>query len=258
MAEASGLPDYDDPKSTAFAHPAHAKLEVERKNLSDPRWFRVHPKLAWGFLGARLKQCRTARPHGGFAVIARWIESVRDGAFVVTSSADGQFQRASFFSDRIVECRGAIEWLQCTQQCGDVFPGGLIDVEIDDETGFAKDPLPTCPRCGSLARPNILLPDDKGWDSAREAMQEERLDTWLGGLREQRDRKVVVLECGAKPRDPSGLRARSERAAAAMGGTLVRIAEEQATASPPHIAIEMPIVDALVAIDTALARITRR
>jgi hypothetical protein len=191
-------------------------------------------------------------------VIARWIESVRDGAFVVTSNADGQFQRASFYADRIVECCGAIEWLQCTQQCGDVFPGGLVDVEIDDETGFAKDPLPVCPRCGSLARPNILLPDDKGWDGAREAMQEERLDTWLGGLRDQRDRKVVVLECGAKLRDAAGLRARSERAAAALNGTLVRITESNATATSPHVAIEMPIVEALAAIDTALARITRR
>lgn len=258
MAECSGLPDYEGPASTAVAHPAHAKLDIDLKNLSDPRWFRVHPALAWGFFGARLKQYRLASPHPGYTSLARWNEECRDGAFVVTSTPDGQFQRAYFFADRIVECEGAMEWLQCTQRCGAPFPGGLIDVAVDDETGYAKKPLPTCPQCGSLARPNVALMDDKEWDATRTHEQEDRLNTWVAGLREQRDRKLVIVECGAPPNDRAGLRARGERLLSAMGGTLIRIDARDAKLASPNVGVGLAPAEALTAIDAAVARLTRR
>lgn len=215
--------------------------------FDDARLFKKSAKRAWGFFAMRRQNTRMARPNAGFGVLARWADGMKHGVFVFTSNPDGQFQRAYFFADRIVECRGAVEWMQCTQRCGDVFPGGLIDIALDAK-GYATDPLPTCPRCGSLARPNIAIGEDKDWDSSRTHEQEDRLNTWLAELRAMKDKKLVVIECGASG-NPD-VRARGDRVAAALGGTLVRIDPHEAAGG-----IRMGIVEALGAIDSALARL---
>jgi NAD-dependent SIR2 family protein deacetylase len=257
MSELAGLVDWSHPPAGAYAHPAHAKLPFGTRDLAHARWFSVDPALAWGFHASRLRTYRITRAHEAHHTLARWADGVRDGAFVVTSNVDGLFQRARFLPHRIVETQGAMEWLQCMTLCCEPFPGGTLDVEIDDETGFAVPALPMCPRCGSLARPNVALPEDKEWDPARAHEQEERLNLWLGELRGQRDRKLVVVECGVAPEDV-GMRARGERMVAAMGGTLVRIDERDAHVKAPNVGIEMPPGEAIAAIDVGIARLTRR
>jgi NAD-dependent SIR2 family protein deacetylase len=257
MSTASGLVDYADPSNAVWPHAAQTKLEMAPSALGDARWFRVHPGLAWGFAAARLERYRVARPHPGFAAVLRWTEAARDGAFVFTSQPDGQFQRARFFADRIVEARGTLEWLQCTAGasggCGEPFPGGLLDVPIDDATGFAEPPFPVCPRCGKIARPNVLLSeDDREWNPWRANEQEDRMNSWLAELRGRPGRKVVVVELGAA-RDAL-VQKRGERVAAAMGGTLVRIG----AGVKGDVAVPMEIREGILAVDRELARLTRR
>ena len=55
-------------------------------------------------------------------------------------------------------------------------------------------PLPSCPRCGGLARPNILMFGDWGWDSVAVRDQQRRLQSWLASVAGAR---IVVVECGA-------------------------------------------------------------
>jgi hypothetical protein len=40
-------------------------------------------------------------------------------------------------------------------------------VAVDPTTFRARPPPPCCPRCGALARPNILMFGDGGWEAAR-------------------------------------------------------------------------------------------
>lgn len=64
--------------------------------------------------------------------------------------------------------------------------------EVNDETGLLESLPPTCPACGSLARPNILMFGDDGWASSRSEMQQAKLDYWLGKIE-----RPVVIELGA-------------------------------------------------------------
>ena len=76
------------------------------------------------------------------------------GAFVFTSNVDGQFQRAGFDADRVVEARGSIHHLQCLSHCGiGIFSADPYAVDADPGTMRAVGSLPSCPRCGALPGP---------------------------------------------------------------------------------------------------------
>jgi hypothetical protein len=52
---------------------------------------------------------------------------------------------------------GSIHRLQCLAGCGaPVWSADGTDVAVDPATMRARPPLPTCPRCDALARPNIM------------------------------------------------------------------------------------------------------
>ena len=141
-----------------------------------------------------------------------WIEA----AFVFTSNVDGHFQRAGFAPERIVEVHGSFDGMQCTSECGvGIFPGGSVEVEIDVESMRAILPLPACTRCGALARPNILMFGDWGWDSARTETQMRRMAAWLDSLDNAR---LVVVECGAGRAIPT-VRVTCENITRQCGGT---------------------------------------
>src|SRR5262249_33480356 len=60
--------------------------------------------------------------------------------------------------ERIVEAHGAIDWMQCTEECGaGLFSADDVTVTVEEATMRAGEPLPACPKCGVLAQPNILM-----------------------------------------------------------------------------------------------------
>jgi NAD-dependent SIR2 family protein deacetylase len=219
MGVDSGLPDFRGNEGFWRAYPPYAKLGLSFAELANPRWFRTDPAFAWGFYGHRLNLYRTTVPHGGFAILKRWMET-RSG-FVFTSNVDGQFQRAGFDADRVHECHGAIDWLQCTRGCTGLFSAGGFEVKVDPETFRAEGPLPACPTCGALARPNVLMFGDGEWDAARSDEQEIRFGAWLHEL-ERKGHALAVVECGAGTAIPT-VRMTSERVARTLRGTLIRI-----------------------------------
>jgi NAD-dependent SIR2 family protein deacetylase len=234
MGVDSGLPDFRGPEGFWRAYPAYARLGLRFEALANPRWFDDDPELAWGFYGHRLMLYRRTRPHAGFAALLGLAARVRHGAFVYTSNVDGHFQRAGFADERIVEIHGAIDWLQCRARCGPAWaaPASLA-VAVDEASGRARPPLPSCPRCGALARPNILMFGDGDWDETRTAAQEARLGTWLRGLG---DARLVVIECGAGTAIPS-VRWFCERLVRARGAALVRVNLREADVPDGHIGI---------------------
>jgi NAD-dependent SIR2 family protein deacetylase len=128
----------------------------------------------WGFYGHRLNFYRATGPHAGFLALLRLTARPSLGAFVFTSNVDCQFQRAGFDGDRIVECHGAIETWQCTRDCGvGLYPAPPDQVmEVDPSSFRALGPLPSCPACGAMARPNVQMFGDVGWQESRTSAQE--------------------------------------------------------------------------------------
>jgi hypothetical protein len=103
-----------------------------------------------------------------------------------------------------VECHGSINYLQPFDNRLDkhVWPAAetLKDLRVNADTFLAEGELPTCPpeagsAAGSLARPNILMFGDWGWDESRTAAQEASLHNFLEAL--PREARLVVVEVGA-------------------------------------------------------------
>lgn len=246
MGVDSGLPDFRGPQGFWKAYPAYEKLGLNFSALANPCWFAQDPELAWGFYGHRLNLYRKTTPHAGFANLKRWGRQRKHGYFVFTSNVDGQFQRAQFELDRIYEVHGAIDWMQCTRDCGiGLFESGRDPITVDETTMRARAPLPACPECGALARPNILMFGDYAWDERRTAEQRTRLQAWFDSLRGAR---LAVVECGAGKGIPT-VRHFCEHVIAQFGGTLIRINVRESDVASGHIGLPMGALAALEQID---------
>lgn len=189
----SGLPDFRGDNGFWKAYPALGKLGMQFSEVASPAAFESMLETAWGFYGQRLQLYRETIPHQGFKCLLDLANQMPNGAFVFTSNVDGQFQKAGFGTGRIVECHGSIHHLQCSQRCGEpVWSAEVFIPEIDAVNCKLLSAFPTCPRCGGIARPNILMFGDWHWDEIRTEMQSSRLNAW-----QARAKRPVVIEIGA-------------------------------------------------------------
>jgi len=238
MGVDSGLPDFRGDEGFWKAYPPMAKLGISFIEMANPRWFRADPELAWGFYGHRLNLYRNTRPHSGFDRLLDVAEEMPGGYFVFTSNVDGQFQKADFDAERIEECHGSINHLQCAEGCCDaIWSADITDVAVDSESFRAAPPLPRCSHCGGLARPNILMFGDRGWLSHRTDSQGRRLSIWLNSLLAGR-MKLAIVETGAGRAVPT-VRFHSEQAAGNYQGRLIRINPRDSEVPSGHISIPL-------------------
>jgi NAD-dependent SIR2 family protein deacetylase len=243
MGVDSDLPDFRGPEGFWKAYPAFRGRQFHE--MSTPHWFRTDPALAWGFFGHRLNLYRAAVPHDGFHILRKWMASAPRGGFVFTSNVDGQFRKAGFAEDSLLECHGSIHYLQCTAECGaPIFPTDGFAVDVDDATIRARSELPHCLCCGSLARPNVLMFNDWDWDSARTMEQSSRYARWLQSIQGKR---VVAIEIGAGLAIPT-VRHECERRAE----LLLRINPRECAVSGNGIGLPLGAREALVEIDRLL------
>jgi NAD-dependent SIR2 family protein deacetylase len=247
MGVDSGLPDFRGDAGFWRAYPPFAERGLRFVDLANPRWFGDDPELAWGFYGHRLNLYRATAPHRGFAILLEWARAKPHGAFVFTSNVDGQFQRAGFDPLRVVECHGAIETSQCAAPCGPALWASSARVGVDPKTFRAAPPLPVCPRCGDVARPNVLMFGDDGWIARRTDEQHARLRAWLRGVEGARAR-LVVLELGAGTAVPT-VRLTSESLARRLGGTLIRVNPREPEVPAAGIGLSMGAREAIQAIE---------
>lgn len=241
MGVDSGLPDFRGPEGFWRAYPALGRAGLRFEEVASPRSFAADPRLGWGFYGHRLLLYRRTEPHPGFAVLREMGERMPHGAAVFTSNVDGQFQRAGFDVSRIAECHGSIHRLQCATPCADaVWPADELQPEVDEERCLLRSALPACPRCGHLARPNILMFGDPGWVSAPADAQLRRVGAWC----EQVGRRLLAIELGAGTAIPSARRYGETRAA-----TLIRInPREPAVVRPRDVGLPLAAAAALSAL----------
>lgn len=189
----SGLPDFRGDRGFWNAYPALGALGMPFTSVANPKAFKSMPALAWGFYGHRLKLYRDTAPHAGFTSLLELAHQMPHGAFVFTSNVDGHFQQAGFAPEHVAECHGSIHYLQCLDRCGEpTWSADQFEPVVDAHSCTLLSTLPTCPGCGGLARPNIMMFGDWDWDASRATQNEARLNAWF--LRLQRP---VVVEIGA-------------------------------------------------------------
>ena len=250
MGVDSGLPDFRGDEGFWKAYPPLARLGISFVEMANPSWFKRDPELAWGFYGHRLNLYRATEPHAGFGILRRWSARMAGGCFVFTSNVDGQFQRAGFTDDAVLECHGSIHHLQCTTPCSEgIRSADDLDIRVDEKSFRAVGPLPECPACGSLARPNVLMFNDWSWVPHRCSAQEARFQQWISATAGTR---LAVVELGAGTAVPT-VRITSERLAGRSTSTLIRINPREPQVPHDGIGIESDALEALEAIDSLCA-----
>ena len=231
----SGLPDFRGSEGFWEAYPPYRDLGLDFTSLANPRFFKRDPAVAWGFYGHRQSLYRDTVPHAGFKMLREFSDSLPLGAFIYTSNVDGQFAKAGFPGDRIVECHGTIHHLQCSVPCNDSIWPASFSPDVDIDTMRASGRLPKCPSCGAVARPNILMFGDSAWIDHRTDVQEKRYNSWLSSVRGSR---LVVIEFGAGGVIPS-VRMNSEMLMNNLGATLIRVNPREPQGPPSTLSIPM-------------------
>lgn len=219
----SGLPDFRGDHGFWRAYPALRANGIGFVDIANGAAFRRDPVRAWGFYGHRLDLYRRTVPHAGFEILQRWADGMPHGAFVFTSNVDGQFQKAGFADEQVFECHGSIHVLQCARQCSrDLWPADDVHPEVDTQHCRLTSPLPTCPRCGGVARPNILMFNDADWIETRAKRGRLHMTSWL-----TRVERLAVIELGAGSAVPT-VRLTSER----YGPRVIRVNPDEAGIPP--------------------------
>ncbi len=249
MGVDSGLPDFRGDEGFWTNYPPFEERGLDFYDLANPRWFDDDPELAWGFYGHRLNLYRETEPHAGFHLLQDWAGEMTHEPFVFTSNVDGQFQKAGYDREHVLECHGTIHRLQCKEPCRrDIWSADGVEVEVDEETFRARGELPSCPYSTRVARPNVLMIGDYTWLDERTSRQKNRFDRWLRGI-EHSD--VVVVECGAGTAVPT-VRRQCEQTATRTDGTLIRINPDEPRAPGDAISIAAGALETLRAIGDRL------
>ena len=248
MGVDSGLPDFRGDAGFWKAYPPYERLGLSFVDAANPAHFEADPPFGWGFYGHRTNLYRRTVPHEGFRLLLSWIERFRLASFVVTSNVDGQFQKAGFPEERVLEVHGSIHHLQCTTPCCDAIWANDATFEIDEPTMRSRQ-VPRCPRCRAVSRPNILMFGDGSWLEGRSEAQRDRFETFLDEIA---GRRLLVVELGAGTGIPT-IRMTSERLGHRADARVVRVNPREPQIRPPHLSIRAGALEALAGIDRVLS-----
>jgi NAD-dependent SIR2 family protein deacetylase len=247
MGVDSGLPDFRGDHGFWNAYPMYRHLDISFVAAANPAHFERDPAFGWGFYGHRTNLYRQTVPHHGFELLRRWAERFDLDTFVVTSNVDGQFQKAGFAEEAILEVHGSIHHLQCIKPCSmEIWPN---DAEIPvDPTTMRAGVIPRCRRCGDTARPNVLMFGDSSWIGGRSHGQQIRFDLFC---EQHRDAPLAVVELGAGTAIPT-IRYLSEELGRHRKAGVIRINPREPHIGPPHISLPCGALEGLCAIEHAL------
>ncbi len=126
--------------------------------------------------------------------------------FILSTNADGQFEKAGFPSDKVFATQGSYELIQCQRGCHDkTYNAVSIFHQMDQAQRNGKIPtymVPKCPVCGGPMAMNLRSDDhfveDENWHAA-----EARFGVFLT---ECIDKKTVLLELGVGFNTPTIIR----------------------------------------------------
>lgn len=244
MGVDSGLPDFRGAEGFWNAYPALRESGIDFYQAASPAHFERDPASAWGFYGHRLNLYRATVPHEGFGILKRWGERMPLGMFVYTSNVDGQFQQAGFDAGLVAECHGAISMLQCMRCAAKPWTADGWFPVVDEKRCRLVGDLPTCPACGALVRPNILMFEDWHWKRDLYRRRFAELQHWLLGVR-----NPVIVEIGAGTA-VSTIRNFGDQAAGAL--VRINVRDPEVIWRMKDVSIQAPALQALRAIDALL------
>lgn len=169
------------------------------EDICHPKWFREEPHLAWGFWNFCHETYQATAPHAGYTRVHEWAKKCPLGSFSFTSNIDSHWSMSGFDNERILEVHGAVRWLQCSKPCcADVWkaPAQGLGLVEDKDTHRVRGVLPTCPKCKSVARPDVqMFGGDTGFSKARRSVQLNRYDAWLKSLEARPDKDSLRVTC---------------------------------------------------------------
>jgi len=199
MSADSGLPTFRGNDGFWRAYPALGQRRLSFESMASPATFEEDPRLAWGFYGHRLQMYRDTMPHAGYALLLDLAGRVGHGMFAVTTNVDGHFRRAGFAADAIWEMHGSLHRLQCLEPCcSETWSASAFEPHVDVDACRLLNAPPSCPACGGIARPNVLMFGDWSWVPDVADVQEQRFERFAAGAA-----RPVVLEIGAGTAIPS-------------------------------------------------------
>jgi NAD-dependent deacetylase len=111
------------------------------EELATPEAFQRDPALVWEWYGYRQKIVEGCRPNPAHQFLAK-MENYFEDFCLVTQNVDGLHRKAG--SRRILELHGSLFQARCTGE------GRVLEFSL------GEDPLPRCPRCGAMLRPNVV------------------------------------------------------------------------------------------------------
>jgi NAD-dependent SIR2 family protein deacetylase len=248
MGVDSGLPDFRGDQGFWNAYPMYQRLGINFIGAANPANFEGDPAFGWGFYGHRTNLYRETQPHQGFQMLQDWASRFNQDSFVVTSNVDGQFQKAGYREDQVLEVHGSIHHLQCLSPCSHAIWDNDETIPVDLTTMRARQ-VPQCRFCSRPARPNILMFGDYSWLANRTRGQEMRFDSFLA---EYLNQPVVVIEMGAGTAIPT-IRFLSERIGQRPGASVIRINPREAHISGGHVSLPCGALEGLQGIASCLA-----
>jgi NAD-dependent deacetylase len=135
----SGIPDFRS-RTGLWA-------EVDPFEVASLRAFERDPERVWAFYRERIGLLLDAEPNAAHVAIA---ELERRGLVqaVVTQNIDLLHTRAG--SDEVIEVHGSIRLAEC-RGCLWTEPADAVLAQL------ASSPMPTCPRCGAVLKPGVVL-----------------------------------------------------------------------------------------------------
>ncbi|MFL5912859.1 MAG: SIR2 family NAD-dependent protein deacylase [Gaiellaceae bacterium] len=132
----SGIPDFRSPTGIWRQYDPMEYATIDA--------FLADPAKVWDFYGKRLAAVRAVEPNDGHRALADlerrgWVEAV------VTQNVDGLHARAG--SRTVVEVHGSLRTCSCLE-CG---------TTVSFDQALAGLPVPACPTCGSVLKPDVVM-----------------------------------------------------------------------------------------------------
>ena len=134
----SGIPTFRDALTGLWE-------KFRPEELATPEAFEANPKLVWDWYAWRRGIVANAQPNAGHRALVALEQQCREHEVdftLVTQNVDGLHRAAG--SLRVVELHGNIRRVKC------------FDRHHPVESWTEGAEVPTCPRCGSLLRPDVV------------------------------------------------------------------------------------------------------